>query len=77
MEGTSETEDGGWWMADGAGGLPARCSFFLRQASHSPVGPGVPPQAHLRCKRLVRTGARLGDALDEVFALVWSGAFIG
>jgi hypothetical protein len=25
-------------------------------AAHSPSGPGVPPQAHLRCSRLVRTG---------------------
>jgi hypothetical protein len=48
--GTPETEDGAWPVGDGADAFPARrCSFFLLHASHSPVGPGVPPQAHLRC----------------------------
>jgi hypothetical protein len=38
-----------------------RCSFLVRHASHSPVGPGLPPQAHLRCITLPRTDAKDGD----------------
>jgi len=56
--------------------MAARCSRFLRHDSHSPVGPGVPPQAHLRCRRPLRTGVKIGGALDEVLALDWSVALI-
>jgi hypothetical protein len=59
MDGTLETEDGGWCVDDGASELLARrCSFFLRHSSHSPDGPGVPPQAHLRCNGPPRTGVK-------------------
>src|SRR5439155_10765940 len=31
--------------------LRCKASRFCRQAAHSPPGPGVPPQAHLRCSK--------------------------
>jgi hypothetical protein len=54
-----------------------RCSFFLRHDSHLPVGPGVPPQTHLRCKRPLRIGSGVRAGTGEVRAPVWSVAFIG
>src|SRR2546423_6233969 len=76
MGGTSETEDGGWPTDDRSRFSERRCSFFLRQASHSPVGPVVPPQPHFRCKRPLRTGVKVGGALDEALAWVWRVALI-
>jgi len=34
---------------------------FLRQSSHSPLGPGVPPQSHLRCSNPLRTAVNDDD----------------
>ena len=51
-------------MDDGAGKSLVRCwSLFFRHGSHSPVGPGVPPQAHLRCSKGPRTGVNDGIRL--------------
>lgn len=62
-------------VADGSRFSERRCSFSLRQVSHSPVGPGVPPHAHLRCKRVLRVGVKPGGA-PEILGLIWSVAFI-
>src|SRR5215213_8920099 len=40
-------------------------------AAHSPLGPGVPPHAHLRCRRLRRTGFEAGIGFDVVSLAVW------
>lgn len=52
MEGTRHA-----WVADKEE-IPARRNLFSRQTSHSPVGPGVPPQAHLRRKTLARADVK-------------------
>jgi|SRR5438067_2940460 len=61
MGGACEPVDGRWLRLDGAGRLPTRpCGFFFRHASHSPVGPSSPPQAHLHCSRPPHTGRKDG-----------------
>lgn len=63
-------------MEDRSGFSERRCSFFLRQDSHSPLGPGVPPQAHLLCKKPRGVGVKVGGALEEFLALVSCVALI-
>src|SRR5215208_5476762 len=64
----------------GAGAGPAwiverRCKRFLRHSAHTPSGPGVPPQAHLRCNKPIRTGVKVGLEwlwVDTTVVLFWS-----
>src|SRR4051794_14825519 len=42
--------------------LRCRSSRFFWHSAHSPVGPEVPPQAHLRCNSLLAIGAAAGGA---------------
>src|SRR5580704_12688228 len=53
---------GGAWRPARLPPVPLRCSFSLRQSSHSPSKPAwLPPHAHLRCSR-PGTGAAAGLA---------------
>src|SRR5215217_1495455 len=54
------TEEVGAWPA----ALRWRPRRFLRHSAHSPVGPGVPPQAHLRWSTRAATG--VNDGCDVV-----------
>src|SRR4029453_8026903 len=47
-----------------------RWSLFFRHSSHSPVGPGVPPQEHLRCSRLLRKDAVIPGFADDCIFVV-------
>ena len=47
-----------------------RCSLFFRHSWHSPFGPGVPPHAHLRCSRRLRSAVIAGFADDRIFVVI-------
>ena len=44
-----------------------RCRRFLEHSSQSPLNPGAPPQAHLRCNRLLRASIRTSGIATRVW----------